>query len=102
MVDCGALHIIAVVVLGGGARVAEVIVGGVDRAGAGWGRSWSDTALCDLDVADGELGPVAGAGAAVVPEPGGVTAPVRDHEGHVAAHIVAHVVKVLAVSSHAL
>jgi len=60
------------------------------------------TALRNLDVAEGELGPVARARAAVFPQPSSITAPVGDDEAHVVADIVRHVVEVRAISGHAL
>lgn len=42
----------------------------------------SIAASLDLDVADGELGAVAGALAPIVPQPGSIATPVRDHEAH--------------------
>lgn len=94
----GAAHLATVVVLSGSTRVAEGVVSWVDRLR----RSWSDAASFDLDVADDELGPVAGAMATIVPEPRSVTAPVGDNESHVIGEVVAHVVEVAAVSSHCL
>ena len=76
-------------------------VGWVDRA---WARSWARfvRALLNLDVANGEFGPVALARAAVVPQPRSIAAPVRDNECHVVVHVVAHVVQVRAIGSHGL
>jgi len=42
----------------------------------------------NLDVADGELGHGALAMAAVVPQPGGITSPVGDDEGHAVGQIL--------------
>ena len=60
----GAGLLLTVIVVSSGARVAEVIVSWVvwiNRGGGGTGG--------DLDVADCEFGPVARAGAAIMPEP---------------------------------
>jgi len=75
VVNGGAAHVVAEVVVLGAASITEVVVGWVNWAG--WGR-WSraGAASGNTDVANGQGWPVAGAGAAVVPQPGGVTAPV--------------------------
>jgi len=88
-------------VVNSSANVAELVVGWVERSWDG-GWSWGDAAGLDLDVADVELWPVAGALAAVMPQPGGVAAPVGDDEAHAVGDVVSHVVQVRAVSGHGL
>ena len=103
VVNGGAGNFSASVIELGATAVAVVVVSGVVRARSGArAGSWGSTASLDLHVADGELGPVAGAGASVVPQPGGVATPVGDNEAHAVGEVVAHVVKVAAVTSHAL
>jgi len=81
------------------ANISESVVGRIVRRGTGaW--SWLNIAGLDRDVAHVELWPVARAVTLVVPQPGGVTTPVRDHEAHAVRDVVAHIIKVRAVSCH--
>ena len=97
VMDRWAVHLLAEIVGGGVAPVTEMVVRWVD--GTGGLRIFAGG---NLDVADGQLRPVAGAGAAVVPQPGGVAAPVGDDESHVALDVVSHCAEIAVGVGHAL
>ena len=95
------MHLVAEIVMSCAASITKLVVIWVDGGRRSrWRRA--DTALNNLDIADGERWPVAISSAAVVPQPRGITTPVGDDEAHVFGDIVRHVVEVRAISSHAL